>query len=249
MKLFIYSDESGVFDYMHNDYFVFGGIICFGQEQKELFSRQYSHVESIIRSQNNEHNRSKEVKASNVTNKQKGKLYRSLNNIYKFTVVIKLKSLDKNIFENKKHKQRYMDFAYKMVLKKCLQCLINNAAIDPSTVDEICVCVDEHSTATDGLYELRENLLREFKIGTFNPSYQHFFEPIFPCLKILNVNFCNSANKILIRAADIVANHSFHKAMEGSGYIRDLKNTFVLYMPSNVCGTRGLDYFAKQDKE
>lgn len=245
MKLFIYSDESGVFDYKHSDFFVFGGIICFGQEQKELLSRKYSHVEKIIR---NGKSSNKEIKASNVTNAQKGKLYRSLNDAYKFTVVIKLKNLDSNIFENKKHKQRYMDFAYKMVLKKCLQCLIKNSIIQPTDIDTICVCVDEHSTATDGLYELRENLLREFKIGTFNPSYQHYFDPIFPQLKSLNVNFCNSANQLLIRAADIVANHSYHKVIDGLGYIKELKNTFVLYMPSNVCGTKGLEYFKEKRK-
>lgn len=37
MNLFIYSDESGVFDNNHNDYFVFGGIICFGKEEKNCF--------------------------------------------------------------------------------------------------------------------------------------------------------------------------------------------------------------------
>ena len=245
MNLYIYSDESGVFDRKHEDYFVFGGLICFGTEQKEIASRMYSHVEKALRNSKYPNNKSIELKASNITNTQKGKLYRGLNNCFKFSVVIKLKSLNQNIFENKKHKQRYMDFAYKMVLKKCLTSLIKEQYIKPNKIENISVCVDEHTTATDGLYELRENLLREFKIGTFNPTYQHFFDPIFPNLQSLDVKFCNSSKTLLVRAADIVANHSYHKAKEGNGYIKDLKNTYVLYMPSNQCGLKGFEFFKK----
>lgn len=31
MDIFVYSDESGVFDVKHNDYFVFGGLILLGK--------------------------------------------------------------------------------------------------------------------------------------------------------------------------------------------------------------------------
>lgn len=33
MNLYIFSDESGVFDQKHNDFFVYGGIIFLGNEQ------------------------------------------------------------------------------------------------------------------------------------------------------------------------------------------------------------------------
>ena len=247
MNLYIYSDESGVFDSNHEDYFVFGGLICFGKEQKEILSRMYSHVENVLRENKQPQNKSKELKASNVSNAQKGKLYRGLNNAYKFSVVIKLKSLNQNIFENKKHKQRYMDFAYKMVLKKCFQTLILYGKIKPNEIENIVVYVDEHTTATDGLYELKENLLREFKIGTFNPTYQTYFDPIFPKLGSLDVQFCNSSTNILVRAADIIANHSYRKVTEGKGSIKTVKNTFVLYMPSNQRGLIGLEFFDKND--
>lgn len=242
MNLYIYSDESGVFDCNHEDYFVFGGLICFGKEQKEALSRMYSHVEKTLR-ESKYPNAKIELKASNVTNIEKGKLYRGLNAAYKFSVVIKLKSINRNVFENKKHKQRYMDFAYKMVLKKCFSTLINNKIIKSNKIENIVVCVDEHTTATDGLYELKENLLREFKIGTFNPNYQHYFDPIFPNLKNLDVHFCNSKTNTLVRAADIIANHSYHKAKEDDGYLKNLRNTFVLYMPTNQTGSKGLEFF------
>lgn len=243
MNLFIYSDESGVFDSKHNEFFVFGGLICFGKEQKEAISRNYSHIEKVLRKNRYQKCGIKEIKASNITNTEKGKLYRGIHNVYKFSVIVRLKDLDQKVFDNKKHKQRYMDFAYKMVLKKCLKSLINEGIIEPKIIENIYVCVDEHTTATDGIYELKESLLREFKIGTFNPNFQHYFEPIFPDLKSLEVQFCNSSKKLLIRAADIISNHSYHKAISEKGYVRGLKNTFVLYMPSKQIGSKGLDFF------
>ena len=44
MNLYIYSDESGVFDKAHNNYFVFGGIICIDNNEKEMLSRKYSSI-------------------------------------------------------------------------------------------------------------------------------------------------------------------------------------------------------------
>lgn len=36
MNIYIYSDESGVFDKEHNDYFVFGGLIFWEQKTKKI---------------------------------------------------------------------------------------------------------------------------------------------------------------------------------------------------------------------
>lgn len=36
MDVYVYSDESGVFDSVHNDYFVFGGIIFFDKKNKDI---------------------------------------------------------------------------------------------------------------------------------------------------------------------------------------------------------------------
>ena len=50
MDIYVYSDESGVFDVAHNDYFVFGGIILLGKNAKDNCARKYSHVEKVLRS-------------------------------------------------------------------------------------------------------------------------------------------------------------------------------------------------------
>ena len=38
MNLFVYSDESGVFDHKHNDLFVFGGLVFLSKEDKDITS-------------------------------------------------------------------------------------------------------------------------------------------------------------------------------------------------------------------
>lgn len=42
LNIYVYSDESGVFDKEHNEYFVFGALILIGNESKEIWSRKYS---------------------------------------------------------------------------------------------------------------------------------------------------------------------------------------------------------------
>lgn len=244
MDLFIYSDESGVFDYKHNDYFVFGGLICFGKEQKDAIQRKYIHVENVLR----EHKYTDpnlELKASNISNADKGKIFRSLNSTYKFCVLIKEKTLDYRVFENPRHKQRYLDFAYKLALKKCLKCLLLNGIINVDDINCVHVYVDEHVTATDGKYELRENLLNEFKFGTFNFEYDHFFEPILPNIQNVEVSFCDSKKTTLVRAADIIANHCYHNAIKNDGFIKNESNMFVYYLPLKRIAYNGLEYFEK----
>ena len=241
MTIYIYSDESGTFDYIHNEFFVFGGLICFDRRNKVDITRKYSHAEKSLRI--NKEKGDKELKASNISNASKGKLYRCLNGVYKFCVVIKQKDVNKKVYDNKKHKQRYLDYAYKIVLKKCMELLIKSEKIIPYDVRIIFVNADEHSTATDGVYELRENLLNEFKNGTFNLTWDVHYKPIFPRLKIVDVKFCNSSTTYLIRAADIIANHCYHKVLSNNGIIEEERNMFVYYLPSNLMGSGGLEYF------
>jgi hypothetical protein len=122
MNIYIYSDESGVFDKEHNDYFVFGGLIFLGTEDKENWSRKYSSVERL--------------------------------------------------------------YFY----------------------------VDEHTTATNGRYELKEALEQEFRLGTYNYRYDTYYPPIFMKMKDVQLEYCNSKSKLLVRAADIVANKIFFLA-------------------------------------
>ena len=185
MNIFIYSDESGVFDKVHNDFFVFGG----------------------------------------------GKLFRSLNGCYKFGVVINEHNVLDRIFESKKDKQRYLDYAYKIAIKRAFEEMIKLKIINPSEVERLYFCVDEHTTATNGRYELKESLEQEFKLGTYNYRYDRFFPPIFNDLKEVKVEFCNSESKLLVRAADIVANKIYYCTKQNKADLNDIKKLFISYLP------------------
>ena len=231
MNLYVYSDESGVFDKEHNDYFVFGGIICVGTEEKELLSRRYASVEKVLR-KNKGVSLEYELKATQVNNAEKGKLFRSLNKSYKFGVIIREQNVLDRIFKSKKDKQRYLDYAYKIAVKRAFEHLIQIGVINPNEIERLYFYVDEHTTATNGRYELEEALEQEFKLGTYNYNYAKYYEPIFKNMKDVSLEYCNSASKILVRAADIVANKIFYFAKnEKRKELKQLSNMHVIYLP------------------
>ena len=231
MNIFVYSDESGVFDKAHNDIYVFAGIIVLGKENQEIWSRKYSAAETVIQKKNNIP-KSEEIKATTISNGDKGKLFRSLNQCYKFSVVIDQKNVLDNIFDSKKDKQRYLDYAYKLAVKKALEDMIKNGIIIPEEIGGLYFFVDEHTTATNGRYELREGLEQELRYGTYNWKYSKHFPPIFPRIKNVELQFCNSASKLLVRAADIVANKVFHLAISGQyESIETIPNMHVIRLP------------------
>ncbi|MCI9050485.1 MAG: DUF3800 domain-containing protein [Lachnospiraceae bacterium] len=231
MNIYIYSDESGVFDKEHNDYFVFGGLIFLGIEDKENWSRKYSSVEKILRA-NKGVALDYELKATQVTNKEKGKLFRTLNGCYKFGVVIRQKQVLDRIFLSKKDKQRYLDYAYKIAAKRAFEKLIQDEIINPDEVEGLYFYVDEHTTATNGRYELQEALEQEFKLGTFNYKYDTYYPPIFKQMKQVQLEYCNSKSKLLVRAADIVANKIYYLTKnEMIKDICEIQNMNVIYLP------------------
>lgn len=229
MNIYVYSDESGVFDSKNNDYFVFGGIIFLSKESHEIWKRKYLSAERTIR-KSEELSKEVEVKATNVSNKSKGKLYRSLNHTEKFGIVIREKEIQQNIFNDKKTKQRYLDFAFKIGVKRKFENLIQKGLINPKNVDNIYFYVDEHTTATDGRYELREGLEQEFKRGTYNWNWNKFFPPLFPTVKSIDVKYCNSKKKTLIRSADIIANKLYFCACHNclNNIIKEETNIVIL---------------------
>ena len=210
MEIYVYSDESGVFDKKHNDIFVYGGLIFLSEESRDIAARKYLRAEKSVRS--NKYSIKMELKACKITNSEKGKLYRSMNQYIKFGAIINQKNVIDQIFTSKKDKQRYLDYAYKIALKRAFQNLIKAGLIIPENVNSISVFNDEHSTATNGRYELREGLEQEFKLGTYNMKYDKFYPPIFPKLLSIDLDFCNSEKKPLIRASDIIANQIFFAA-------------------------------------
>lgn len=227
MDIFVYSDESGVFDKVHNDIFVFGGLIFIGKESKDEFTKRYLSAEKVIRT--GKYANSDELKACKITNKEKGKLFRSMNKAIKFGVVINQRNVLDRIYLSKKDKQRYLDYAYKIGLKRAFEKLIAEGILDISSVDNIHIYADEHSTATNGRYELREALEQEFKLGTYNRHWDKYFPPIFSNLKGIDLYFCDSSTTTLVRAADIVANRMYFAALNRN--LEQLDKIYISTLP------------------
>ena len=233
MNIFVYADESGVFDKVHNKYFVFGGVVFLSKDERDAAGRRYLKAERDIRGAG-KYGKDTELKAATINPKEKGKLYRSLNKYYKFGVVVDQARVNDYIMADKKSKQRYLDFVLKMGIKRLLQRLIQEKEINPDEVEGMYVFVDEHTTSTNGQYELRESLEEEFKKGMFSHNFRTFFPPLFPKMKHVDLAFCNSSSKTLVRAADIVANRVYHYALNGlkfEPFDNETSKIYLSYLP------------------
>lgn len=227
MDIYVYSDESGVFDVAHNKYYVFGGIMFLSEEEKNACTNKYLAAERCVK-QTASMSSTDEAKASVLSNENKGKLFRSLNQQIRFGVIVDQTRVLPRIFASKKDKQRYLDYVYKIAVKRCFERLIKERRIIPSEVSELRFYVDEHSTATNGRYELREGLEREFKNGTYSPLWDYFYPPIFQNLHFVTLDFCNSRVRPLVRAADIVANRIYYLTRNEEEIPQDM---YVIYQP------------------
>lgn len=233
MDLYVYSDESGVFDKVHNSTFVFGGLLFLSKEEKDYAVRRYKAVEKKIRKSESYGNI--ELKAAQISPTHKRKLFNSTDKFYRFGAVIEQARVLDSIMSNKKSKQRYLDYVFKISLKRLLQRLILENIINPDDVENIHILVDEHTTATDGKYELRETIEEEFKFGIYNYNYSGFLYPaIFPHMKCVNLDYCNSKTVTLIRAADIIANRLYWNTinkLETDPFDKDNQKFFISYFP------------------
>lgn len=230
MDIYIYSDESGVFDKAHNDFFVFGGVLLLSLEEKEIACRKYIHTENLIR-RNERLSKNTEIKASGTSVNNKRKLFNSVKDFEKFGIIVRQKELKAHTFNDKKTKQRYLDWAYKYAVKKKFEMLIYEGKIVPHEVENIYFYIDEHTTATDGIYELEQSLEQEFKIGLHNFEYQTFFPPLFRNLKTIKVSYCNSSSETLIRTSDIIANRLFHAISANKMCLVGQDNFNIVYHP------------------
>ncbi len=233
MDIYVYSDESGVFDVKHNEYYVFAGLIFLSQKAMENATRLYSKAEKDIRDANYSDKSSNfELKATALKYGERGKLFRSLNNFYKFFAIVHQKDVLPRIFGDKKDKQRYLDYVYKIALKRAFEKLVTRKTINPTEVDSLNVFVDEHTTATSGCYELSEALEQEFKRGTYNAEWDKHFPPIFSKLNSVSLELCNSKVKTLVRSADIAANKAYHLAVSHKlDHLRANTHNFVTEFP------------------
>ncbi len=209
-NIFIYIDDSGVFDLKNNRYFVYAGYVFFSTEEKRYAQRKYSSIEKQVKEQLQLTPQS-ELKSCDLKPKIKARLYRVMNEFNRFTDIIACEKVKSNIWSHKKHKQRFLDYTLKRTIKSII---IKGSKLDLFDIDNpvaVRIFFDEHTTATSGLYEFKEGIQEELINGTFNFNYNIFYPPILCKESIVDFKLCNSAKDTLIRASDVVANRSFYE--------------------------------------
>ncbi|MBQ9621233.1 MAG: DUF3800 domain-containing protein [Atopobiaceae bacterium] len=236
VNLFVFGDESGVFDRVHNDLFVFGGLVFLDKESKDLAYRKYIAAEKAIAPLYGvSGNQRGELKACKISNKHKSGLFRSTNGMIRYGFVVNQRNVVARVFDNKKSKQRYLDYVFKVGLRRVCESLIEEGAIHRDEIENIHIRFDEHTTATDGIYELREGIEEEFKHGTVNYRYNKYYEPVFPAMSGgITLDFRDSRNDALIRASDIIANHAFYLARNDRFEEMGKKMRVVLFPESRM---------------
>lgn len=220
MKLFVYADESGVFDKAHDDLFVYGGVIVLAS-RRENSIRQYLALEQDIRAHSNGELDGVELKASYLSMKDRSRVFRLIPHYgcWQFaTIVDQTRALD-SIYVDKKTKQRFLDYALKRAIKHGVCSLFASKALAKSDVSAISVVVDEHSTSTNGRYNLEESINNEFRFGTYNMTWDQHFSPVFgPSFPPIPVSYVDSARVPLVRAADVTANWVYRAERDKNSY-------------------------------
>lgn len=206
-RLFVYIDESGTFDKVNYDYFVYGGILVLGEKAKTDLIHKQQKLEKIIKRKLSIAP-TDELKASRLNLKIEKRFIRlSTDNVVRFAVVIRQKKLHEYVFNTKHDKQRYLDFALKIAIKRALQQCFRKNIYQKEHIDSMVVIVDEHSSSTSGKYNLYQTINAEFRTGVYNPEWNHLYPPVFSKdFPEIQVNYVDSAKTTLVRVADITAN-------------------------------------------
>jgi hypothetical protein len=237
MKLYVFADESGVFDRVHADLFVYGGVIILGKTNYDAIVNKHRSLERRLRREDPSLKNVPEIKAAYLNLKQRKRLFNlQVPQCVRFGIVIDQQRVYKQIYQTKQDKQRFLDYALKRGIKHAIESANTSGLILKKEINCMSIVVDEHSTATSGKYTFKETVDEEFRRGTYSPNYDKFFPPLFsldfPCIP---VSYCDSKKVVGVRIADITANW-IYKAY--SDYPNDqrflqklLKSTSVLHLP------------------
>ena len=126
---------------------------------------------------------------------------------FKFCVVIRQRKLDTaRILKDAKSKQRYLDFAYKLALRRALEEMVARGSLLPEDSFRLVINEDNHHIATNSLYSKEESIHTELKEGIYRSRFGQFYPPVFRNLESVDISLKDSTTNSLIRGADIVAN-------------------------------------------
>lgn len=230
-EIFMFFDDSGV---LHrnapNRFFVYAGYSFVGCDSKNKAKNRYKTAVSRVRKKRH-FLKDEEVKACKLMREDRYELYRTLKNEESVGLTVDIKRVHDSILNNKKSIHRYKDYVLKRLVKDKMEDLIGHGLIDPEQDIKLRICVDEQGTATNGIYNFKESVYEELKIGINNFNYGVFYEPIvFGKLEIA-VEYCDSKNNYLIQASDILANRLWVSFKINDRKMKNIPNHMCLKLP------------------
>ena len=231
MVIYVRADESGVFDPIHNDFFIFAGLIFLDNQEMELTSRRFLSMERKLR-QKKKYKKLPELKATLLDHADRRTLFSITETCLRFASIINLKKADhKAVLSDKKSKQRYLDYAFKRGLKEAMKCMVARGSIFFDAPAEFDIILDERTTATNGKYNLADSILYEMR-GEIHCMQLRTFGPALPATRKVTVRYGNSEKEPLLRAADVLANRILHECRHGDVLsLMDKNNLFILNLP------------------
>lgn len=237
MKLYVFADESSVFDHAHNDLFVYGGIIVLGKHNYDAIVNRHQSLERRLRREDPSLKNKPEIKAAYLNLKQRKRLFNlQAPQCVRFGVVIDQQKVYEQIYQTKQDKQRFLDYALKRGIKHAIESANMSGLISKEDINGISIVVDEHSTATSGKYTFEETVDEEFRRGTYSPNYDTFFPPLFSLnFPRIPVAYCDSKKVVGVRIADITANWIYKAYVDYQNNQQQLqqllKATVLLHLP------------------
>ena len=227
--LYFFFDDSGVL-HRNNSVkkFVYAGYVFSSKTELEVAKRKYRSLVKQIQSALGKTN---EVKAFGLSNKHKRALYNVLKDYESLSVVVDISKIYDSILESSKSICRYKDYILKRAIKNKIRRLIDQDKIFPDDDIILHIFIDEQTTATDGIYGLRETIKEELQHGIKNYDYGTFYSPLFHKNVIVEVQFCDSKSNYMIQACDILANRIFTSYRDNKQQLRQIPNHTNLTMP------------------
>ena len=215
-NVYVFSDESGVLDNKHYDYFVYAGMIIIGKQELDSYHRRYIALEKKLRMKSAYKNLS-ELKGYKLADADRAKLMAIFSDIFKFALVIKQEKVrNQRIYATPRFKQQYLTTVYRYCLKCAINKMISSGLLPTTETTNIFINEDNYKVAPDILKEMEKSMLDDFKYGYYDPEKSILIPPLFKKLETVSISLKESEANALIRGADIIAHTVYSALYDGS---------------------------------
>lgn len=207
----VFIDDSGVFvDSEAERFFVYAGYVLVGRAQRAEANNRYKKLSDAIRDSIDHKG---ELKAAHLgkypnRNKYKRSLIGVMDKYESFACVVDIPRIKNDTKKDKLSRYRYKDYCLKIGLKRKLEKMISRSQIiDPSLPTDLRIYIDEQHTATNGFYELKSSIEKEYVDGIGSRFFGSYHPPIFTTKDVsVSLKYCDSSINYLVQAADVLAN-------------------------------------------